>query len=552
MKKILFTLCALAALVSCDGGRYFPEDHGNNGHPNDRPVNDKTVNVMDGAFAYYWGDSYNAGSDNYTLFLHTGTYTDDGFTFVNSGTEVAIDMFCQKSGQLKIAPGTYTCSGNNYSAGHFLSGVTEDETVYPSYVYVQRSNKENDFNIYLITGGTITVNFNGGNYTIEGEVNAGEGKYYFKYSGKIEITDGSRQVLEMDTAQGKYFGDIYAKKLSDYELVLSNADGMSVAFDFLAPFSDKTDLPAGKYTCSSFDDAAAFTFLDGEEDGDYVYPTYICNEAGKEVEIYLVTDGTVDVSVSKGSYTIEADLVANGQSYSVSYSGPVTFENGNDNPEIPENVEMTNIGEVVAECWGPDMWSWDDATIGGINDWMVYFYAKDYDETGEYAVIEILTSDKDKTLVPGTYKVTAGTQKADYVPFSVISGTWDEDGTIYGTWYCYGEDAIYAATKGSLYVMQDEEVPDTYVINFSFIDEDETYGGTFKGSYIGGVKYSYKSKASASGLSKSARAYSLPKAVRRAEPASERAVKSSAGAATASKGAVVQRPASRKSGRIAR
>lgn len=276
-------------------------------------------------------------------------------------------------------------------------------------------------------------------------------------------------------------------------------NGVILTLDLLMYESSSLALANGVYSCS--DDGEAFTFIptyssdDSEFDGSSLYiQTDLDN-----YRTYAVTGGSVHITRKvTGVYEIEADIKSEAGEYSFIFKGMVDIKDdrqgGDEEPggdgdgdgdNIPKNVEMSNITKVVAEDWGM---VWDGIPCTSYRDYILYFYDKDYKTTNEYTCIEILTEEKFQNALPNAKfdKVVAIGNPDEFVPGVIIAGYSDEDDLAWGTWYCKGGTAWYAASKGSLDMKATEN---GYKLFFDFVDEDETFGGAFKGSYEGIIEF---------------------------------------------------------------
>lgn len=387
--SILFSVFAVLAaglsVVSCTDRGWFDDDsyHGNTNHnhryPNGggngnggngnggdngggggqtQPVfpGDKTYQLK--ADAVYYGDQNFKDVDEFVLYLYWGEYDEDGL-FKTEGTELAFDVICKKNSGMKLVPGTYNCTSDDITPGHFLDGYEDEDMIYPSYAYYQFSKK--DGKTAKITAGNMTI------------YRSGDDKY--------------------------------------------------------------------------------------------------------SVKIY---------------FSAEGPYVNSAKSYLVQYEGEIPIVDGRDNGSEPddkvgETVEMKSISKVVVENWG-QIWTDNDGKVLPVSDWILYLYGPNADKDNEYAMIELLMPADAKSIAPGLYNdVIALGDLGVFKAGAVLAGYTDGDDNIaYGTWYCKGGTAYYAATKGQLAVAVKG---DTYSLNFDFVDEDETYGGAFKGSYTGKVEY---------------------------------------------------------------
>ena len=303
-----------------------------------------------------------------------------------------------------------------------------------------------------------------------------------------------------DKVKARYFGNKYSNDTDDYILYfyLGEYDengnfvdeGTEAAFDMLCPVTDGMKLSAGTYSCTSTD-VSPYHFLDGVEEDGNIYPSFFYRQySAQQSGIDLITGGNVKVSGSGDNYTLEATFKAGTNTYKWRYTGPIEFidetsGSGDDSGEdIPKDVKIEKFSRATAENLGA---IWTDASEQTIpvDDWVVTLYGENYSTDKEYVTIEILSAQNAKSLPSGKYtdfvNVTSSAA-SDFKSGRIISGYADKNSTAYGTWYCKGGTAYYAALQGSLNI---EEKDGVYTIDFAFTDTDETYGGSFSGKYSG-------------------------------------------------------------------
>lgn len=316
---------------------------------------------------------------------------------------------------------------------------------------------------------------------------------------------GDRQYQLM--ADAVYYGNKNYSDVDEFILFLywgeynENNDfktiGTELAFDVLCPKTGKMELSSGTYKCVS-DDYTPYHFLDGIDKNGEIYPSYAYYKSGdNSSKVVVISAGTLEISTSGGKTTLSVTFKAEApeskviNTYKVSFNGEVAYSDGrNSGSEVPKEVEMKNISRVVAEYWG-QIWDDNDKKPIPIDDWVLYLYGENADQDKEYATIEIFTDPGTKTLTPGIYNEMAKMGNLDkFKPGSVLAGyTEGDDNTAYGTWYCKNGTAYYAASKGQLAIASKD---DLYSFTFDFVDEDETLGGSFKGSYTGKIEISDK------------------------------------------------------------
>lgn len=315
-------------------------------------------------------------------------------------------------------------------------------------------------------------------------------------------------------ADAVYYGDQNYSGVDEFVLYLYwgeydennnfKTQGTELAFDVLCSKTGKMQLTPGSYSCVT-DDYTPFHFLDGiEKDGD-VLPSYAYYQnSTKDSKVVVISAGSMQISGSGTSTAIDVTFKAeapdskSAMTYKVRFNGEVAYFDGR-SPEsdVPKDVEMKSFSRAVAEYWG-QIWEDDDKKTIPIDDWVLYLYGGNASQDSEYAAIEIFTKPGTKTLEPGIYNDMASLGHIDqFKPGAVLAGyTEGDDNTAYGTWYCKGGTAYYAATKGQLAIAVKD---DLYSLSFDFIDEDEELGGSFKGSYTGKLEIVDKTVQTKSG-----------------------------------------------------
>ena len=309
-------------------------------------------------------------------------------------------------------------------------------------------------------------------------------------------------------ADAVYYGDTNYDGVDEYVVYFYwgeydedgsfKSEGTEIAFDLLCKQTGDMHIPTGTYNCTS-DDFTPGHFLDGYEQDGYIYPSYAYFQKSKndsktvritsgnmtlgrsgekyQVKVYFATSQTPDSS-SKGSYLLQ-------------YEGEIPVsdgrESGGGDSGVEKTVEMKDISRVEIQNWG-QIWQDNDGKTLPVSDWILYLYGPNADKDNEYAMIELLAPVGAKAIETGIYnEVIALGDPSLFKAGAVLAGyTEGEDNIAYGTWYCKDGVAYYAASKGSLTVTIKD---DLYALTFDFVDEDETYGGAFKGTYMGAVEY---------------------------------------------------------------
>ena len=531
MKRILHYFCLAAAFAgiltgagSCvdntrhhRGDDYYdpeqPEDPTRPGEGSGQS-RDITLNVGYGEFYGQW---YNNNSDSYLIYLYEGATDSEGY-FTGSAHMLTLDILLPKSGELALRAGVYDCTDAAGRTQIFIPAYNskdEEGNVYldGSTLYIQRDTK--NYATYAITDGELVVKklVMDGYYEIEAKIVADGAEDNFHYKGEIKIEDKTQGGQEIDTgfpgsdtyqlrAKALYNGEVYDGS-DNYTLYLydgeylDNGDfktvGTETVFEFLTKKTGEMKIVPGTYTCTGSDFTPGHVLEGLEEDGT-VYPSYVYRQYDNQgnYSLELVTDATLEISGSASNSSSSVHFNTASGSYACTYEGPVEMID-NRPEEVPGQVEMTNISRVVALDCGQ---VWEGIETTDYRDWILYFYDADAASTNEYTCVEILTQEKVQGALPDmklTKVVQVGNPK-DFVPGVIIGGYTDDDNIAWGTWYCKGGTAWYAATKGSLDV---KNVDGGYSLTFDFVDEDETYGGSFKGSYTGPVEFRVDQAASA-------------------------------------------------------
>ena len=196
------------------------------------------------------------------------------------------------------------------------------------------------------------------------------------------------------------------------------------------------------------------------------------------------------VSGSGDNYTLEATFKAGTNTYKWRYTGPIEFidetsGSGDDSgDDVPKDVKIEKFSRATVENLGAIWTDASDQTLP-VDDWVVTLYGENHSTDNEYVMIELLSGQNAKSLPTGKFNEFINVSSASASAFKsgrIISGYADENSTAYGTWYCKGGTAYYAALQGSLNI---EEKDGVYTIDFAFTDTDETYGGSFSGKYSG-------------------------------------------------------------------
>lgn len=305
------------------------------------------------AKAIYLGDQYGT-CDDYVLYLYYGNYDENG-ELIGAGTELAFDMMCPVYTEMYIAPGTYNCSSDDFSQFHFLDGVEEKGTVYPSYLYRQYSDQENDYEMDLITAGTITVSNTGTTYTITANFTAGNEQYKSTYTGPIAFEDQSgggevSGLVEMNDIKGVEIvnwgqlweaadanGDYYKLPVNDW-VIYFDGQGKDeyVQVELLTDkdAEDVTGLFNEIITLDHPEEFKAGTVLYGYDEDNIAYGTWYCSDGNA---IYAATKGQISISRKDDIYSFTFDFID--EEYDGEFKGQYT---GKVTVSTAETTSMTS------------------------------------------------------------------------------------------------------------------------------------------------------------------------------------------------------------------
>lgn len=298
------------------------------------------------------------------------------------------------------------------------------------------------------------------------------------------------EVIEMnfDTAKASFYGDYYENGCANYVLSLVSgrydADrnlvgaGYVLHIDLNLPTSNYLGLSQGTYLPLRSGMSPEFSFVrggtsgSGELTGSYMLRFYGNEENGQARE---VSDGKVHISVSSSRIVLDANLLIDGKEYSIHYKGDLVIYDET-TPMVPSNPNLRTLNSAEASNLGQ--------LYDGVNGdlWFLRLYDAKYESTGESVEIELITPVGMTSLPEGLYPIINNEVRVG----CAVYGWVDEEDYVYGTWYCYGGNAWYGATDGTVSVRRQAGV-NNYIIEFDCIDKIEN--NSFKGIYSGPVQY---------------------------------------------------------------
>ena len=209
------TECSVGGWIQANGTEYEIRYTGNLEISEYEPEGgDLTSGALEHATAYYYGDFYEVGADDYWLDLYTGTYDSDGINFTTPGVEVYLDILTTAGSGTSIPAGTYNISDTEEDgAWHILTGFEDSGSIYPSYLYIQYDSAADDCYLDVITGGTLTVAKNGGNYSIKATIVSGGDTYEYTYDGPVSFKDERSTSSVTKSKLSRRFGRISKRRI---------------------------------------------------------------------------------------------------------------------------------------------------------------------------------------------------------------------------------------------------------------------------------------------------------------------------------------------------
>jgi len=335
MKKLIYFLLATAfAFTSCNEERISPRD------PEPAPNTDY-------AMAFYYGDYYGNGLDNYILELVDGELDEYG-TLIGSGMFLALDLNTLISNDMAISTGDYLplLVPSESKSFTFVTGADQGDIIVGSYVY--EKTFRGYVNLYIVTGGVVTVERSRNTYYITAEVIAGGREMTFVYEGAISFIDDREEetynarLENLSQAELCYFGQAYGDTGTDYAnwiLFLGDEDidlqtlrghGDMIQIEFNTASSATKKITEGRYKMMAEfanKNFKEFSIVPGyiDSNGDYYGAWYFNDDLGRE---FQATDGWMDVSIDqKNEYTINFEFTDSysGNTVKGEYSGKVKY-----------------------------------------------------------------------------------------------------------------------------------------------------------------------------------------------------------------------------------
>jgi hypothetical protein len=291
-------------------------------------------------YAFYYGDYYENGTGNYGINLITPTmeWDDDNETYLGPGELVYFELNSNVAENADFA---------QPSDGDYTFTDDEDDPALGTFssAYVITYDAEGNATENSATGGTITVAYSNGAYTISGKFILSDGSEYpinltksFSFlnrsdDGYLSNLTGDVTISGMTQSQILFWGETFTET-SDYCSIIiagddydldensGNSPAINVALN-LTPGS--TSIPEGTYEIIDFweaDDFEPFTAASGiyfSLYGGYLGTWYF---NGDTIEASMLT-GSIDVKDNgNGNYTFTFNL-ADGYGHKVtgSYTG---------------------------------------------------------------------------------------------------------------------------------------------------------------------------------------------------------------------------------------
>ena len=327
MKKIFFALCLALALAGCK-----------------KEETSQQIQLdFSAGTAYYYGDYYNIGCDNYYVVLEG-----DATLYIDINVPVSTNTFIPQG---NYSPRTSDKVNYTFNLGYKNPGGTVD------YSCVAIGSTA-----YAVEGGEITFSYDRSSCVVGGRIIANGTEYAISFSGELEIVTvtgdddddddddddpdptpipGDLTGGALSGAFGYYYGDYYEVGADNYYLYIYKGDydtdgssftapGVEICLELLTTTGNGT-IPAGTYAYSESESDGAGHFLCGwvDEDEQLVYPSYLYiqnDSTGDDYYLDIIDGGSVKIEKSGSTYSISAEIQCGGSTYSYTYEGTISIE----------------------------------------------------------------------------------------------------------------------------------------------------------------------------------------------------------------------------------
>lgn len=307
--------------------------------------------AVETALAEYYGDPYDAGSQDWVL------------TLENSKSETLCIEFFNAANSTDIV-GTYDIDiSESANDGTALPGyIDEDGYIYPTF-YLNESTMD----YALASLGSLEVTKSGSTYTIKADFTDETGrKFTCNYTGSVTIQKGEIEdeeeeeeeeiytsltsdvtVSGISFAEADYYGDAFDFGTNDWYFYMGN-DNEELAFELFTELNATT--PVGTYTIKvdpEYSSGAKGTAWDGYYSDYGIMPAYYNYNTN---DYAYPTSGTITIAKSSGSnYTVDIAVYDElGHKISANYTGALEIAEGQIENDY-ENAYAKSANHKVAD-----------------------------------------------------------------------------------------------------------------------------------------------------------------------------------------------------------
>lgn len=320
---------------------------------------DDTNMTVKTALAEYYGDYYDAGSQDWVLTLENTTTQET----------LCIEFF-NAANSKDIAGSYYIDQAETFRDGTALPGyLDEDGYLYPTFYFNESSQ-----DYALAVDGSLEITKSGSTYTIKANFTDETGrKFGCNYTGAVtikegELTEGDEDdedeggesggddeayttltsdvtVSGINFAEACYYGDYFEAGTNDWQFYIGN-DNEELGFELFTNLTATT--PEGTYTIDTEYSCGVGTAWDGYDYGGYSMPAYYSYATG---DYAYPTSGTITISKGSGSnYTVAVAVCDElGHKISANYTGEMEVGEGefSDEDELYEVAKTANPSKIL-------------------------------------------------------------------------------------------------------------------------------------------------------------------------------------------------------------
>lgn len=287
---------------------------------------------IDATFTYalgvYYGDTYGAGRDNYTVSLTSQTLDEDGFP-TTGGAWIDLSFYLTAGSSIYLEPGVYNVV-DTYESGTVEPGFNLLGQFFgSSAAFVDADG--NTLSESPIASGTVTVSeFGSFGYKIELDVVTDNGKTVKgTFEGEIDFQDQSPAEEPNSTLTGdytlnlpaettkaslRYYGDYYGVGLATWFLSLENPKGDAIDIELLTDKTSTTEIPIPEKQYNMSVDNQTAGFVKGESSPAGQSGTWYWDLSTADADGYLqgyaaAIDGWVKLAKDGDKTTVSFEFV---------------------------------------------------------------------------------------------------------------------------------------------------------------------------------------------------------------------------------------------------